>query len=149
MIMDKKENETKTKNNQNRINKEENISQEKEDVIHILKEKYKQSKYEFKDFSKKTKDNIKKNPYQFITIAAALGTILGIGIGIKIYNNIQNKNDFGRYKKNILKNQNFENFYKNLKNDIRKKPYESTTLALGVGTLIGIIIKSLKGCLKK
>lgn len=151
MVKEEKEKKKKTNNGEDIIDKDEIIAQEKEEIIHILKDKYNQGKSEFEDFSKKTKNNIKKNPYHSMGIAAGLGTLLGVGLGMGIYSSIQNRNkiDFDIYKKNIFKNHDFNNFSKNLKNDIRKKPYQSTSLALGLGVLVGIGIKSLNGCLKK
>lgn len=148
-MVDKK-NDKKLKDKVDDIVEEEN-PETREKLIDNFIEKYNHSKEELKEISDKTKKNIKKNPYESIAIATGVGTILGIGFGALMYNSFENRNkiNFNEYKKNLSKSSNWDDLSKIFRNDVKKKPYESLSIAMGLGVLIGVGLNSLNGCNKK
>ncbi len=124
----------------------EKVAPKVEKVFDDLKERYETTIADFEDFSNRTKRKVKKQPYESLAFAGGLGALVGFGLGAAVVNTVYNQKSARIDYRNAFRKSGHDlrDVQSLLEKDIKKKPFQSMGVALGVGVLLGTAMKSMK-----
>ena len=110
-----------------------------------IKDQYDKRKEDFKEYAHKVKDKIQDKPFESVLIATGVGALVGLTMVASavsmsnMYHGNNYRKKFSRAKKEV------RSWPDSFEDEIKDKPLQSLSIALGVGILLGAIVRQKDG----